>query len=383
MNPRGPLAGYRILEIGANTAYAGKLFADHGAEVILVEPPEGSTLRSAYPLIDGRSDDRRSAHFQYVAAGKSSVVVNFGEDEGIAHFRTLLADVDLVLDDKPQRWWAERGLAFETLKETHDHLVWCSITPFGQTGPYSGYVGNDLVAMALGGMASLAGYRDRPTVTRGNLAVQGAALYGAVASLALLLGRDRMKGSQFIDVSMQEVVALGTETAPQFYDLQKVNRGRYPEAQRQAGIGIYPCADGYLLVYAAAGGVGTGWKYLVDWMIESGVESARVMLSDEWASNSFKQKPENRQAFADTFDEFARHRTMQELFIEGQRRRIAISPVNGPGEVLQDPHLIEAGAFRQLDLGEGKVISVPGAPFALSGTPGKITGPAPKLGERR
>lgn len=379
MNTPGALSGYKILEVGASAAYAGKLFADHGADVVMVEPPDGSELRSAYPLINGRADDRRSLRFQYIAAGKTSVVVDLETQQGRDLFKDMLAGADLVLDDKPQHWWAERELAFETLKQGHDRLVWCSITPFGQTGPYSRYAGNDLIAMAMGGMASLAGYEDQPTVTRGNLAVQSAALYGAVASLAMLLGRDGTSGAQFIDISMQEVVALGTETAPQFFDLQKVNRGRYSTAQRQAGIGVYPCADGYLMIYAAVGGVGTGWKNLIDWMVESGVEAARQMFSDEWTSNRFKQKSESRQAFADAFDEFARHRTMQELFIEGQRRRIAISPVNGPEQVLKDPHLLEAGAFRHLDIGD-KVIPVPGAPFMLSRTPGRIAGPAPKLG---
>ncbi|WP_342642090.1 CoA transferase [Rhodoligotrophos ferricapiens] len=381
MNEAGALADLNIIETGVVTAYAGKLFADHGARVTLIEPPSGSPLRNHPPFQEGCSGPERSLHFDYMSAGKASIIADLDSKAGQAAFQAMLARTDIVLDDRHQSWWAQRGLAFADLSRDYPNLVWCAITPYGQTGPYQEFAGCDLTAMAMGGMAWLSGYEDGPIVSRGEIALRSASLYGAVVALVTALGREGRFHSRFIDISVQEVVALGTETAPQFYDLQSIIRGRNPEPQRQAGIGVYPCADGYVMVYAAEAGVGTGWTRLIEWMIASGIAAAQPMLAAEWATNAFKQTPAAKQAFAAAFQEFAQDRRKQDLFLEGQRRRIAIAPVNGPSEVLNDPHLQETGYFRALEIAEGRTLPCPGAPFHLSRTPGRMTGPAPRLGE--
>lgn len=369
-----------VLETGVAAAYAGKLLSDHGASVTLIEPPEGSALRSLPPLRDGVEEPETSLVFHYMSAGKRSVVIDLDDVAGQEQFRRAAARASIVLDDRSQRWWRDRGLAFETLAEANPELVWCAITPFGQSGPHAGFKGGELVSMAMGGMAWLAGYDDRPIVSRGGIAARSAALYGAVAALAAALGRSNDGRGRFVDVSVQEVVALGTETGPQFHDLHGELRRRNGDSQKQAGIGVYPCRDGHVMVYAAEAGVGTGWTRLVEWMVETGVEEALPMLSDEWATNQFKQTPGAKAAFERAFAAFADGRDMQDLFVEGQRRRIAIAPVNGPAQVLADPHFGETGYFRPLDIG-GRSIPAPGAPFTLSRTPGRSCGRAPSPGE--
>ncbi|MGF7160405.1 benzylsuccinate CoA-transferase BbsE subunit [Rhodoligotrophos appendicifer] len=382
MTEPGALADFDILETGTVTAYAGKLFADHGAKVTLVEPPSGSPLRQHPPFLAGRTGPDRSLHFHYMSAGKHSLLADLDTEQGCQLFRDRLGRCDIILDDRPQSWWRELGLGFEALSAEHPRLVWCAVTPYGQSGPYADYAGTDLTAMAMGGMAWLAGYADGPTVSRGEIALRSAALYAAVTALVVALGRGPQAGGRFVDISIQEVVALGTETAPQFYDLHGVIRRRNADPQRQAGIGVYPCADGFVMVYAAEAGVGTGWTRLVEWMVESGIAAARPMLSAEWATNAFKQTAAAKREFAAAFQSFAGHRCKQDLFVEGQRRRIAIAPVNGPAEVLADPHLRETGYFRNLDIGTGSPVPCPGAPFLLSRTPGRSTGRAPALGEQ-
>ncbi len=378
MTGKGALAGLKVLEVGVVSAYAGKLFHDHGAEVVLVEPPGGSALRFHPPFIEGANVEERSLSFMYLAAGKKSVVIDLDDAAGRERFRDLAAWADVVLDDRPRHWWSARDLAYENLKAVNSRLVWCSVTPFGQTGPRAGEAGCELVAMATGGMTWLSGYADTPVTSRGGIAERSAALYAAVASLAAALGPEPGRG-RYIDVSMQEVVALGTETGPQFHDLQGVLRRRNPDFQKQAGIGVYPCRDGWVMVYAAEAGVGTGWTRLIEWMVLEGIEEARPMLSKEWATNERKQSPEARKAFAEVFTRFASHKNKQEIFVEGQRRRIAVAPVNGPEEILSDPHLREIGFFRDLDLPDGRRIRVPGAPFYMSRTPAEAGRSAPAL----
>ncbi len=378
MNDQDALSGLKVLETGAAAAYAGKLFADHGAEVTMIEPADGSPLRRHGPFAGGQAGP--SLHFHYLAGGKRSVVADLDTDRGRQLFKTLLAQTDLVLDDHLHDWWWARGLNVDFLPPAGKSLVWCSITPYGQYGPYAHFRSTDLTSMAMGGMAWLAGYADRPIVSRGEISLRSASLYAAVASLALLFGREHAGRRSFIDVSVHEVVALGTETGPQFFDLQQTVRRRNPEPQRQAGIGVYACLDGFVMLYAAEAGVGTGWTRLVEWMVESGVTGAEGMLSSEWATNDYKKTPEAKQAFAAAFGDFARTRHKQHLFIEGQRRRIAIAPVNGPADVLADPHLRETGYFRQLTVGASSV-PCPGAPFKLSRTPSHPPARAPSVGE--
>ncbi len=376
----GALGHLRILETGTVTAYAGKLFADHGAQVTLAEPPSGSPLRNHPPFKDGIPGPDNSLHFHYMSAGKRSLCLDLETAEGRQAFRRAVMDADIVLDDRLQDWWRARDLSFETLIALNPRLIWCAVTPFGQWGPYAAYQGGDLVSMAMGGMAWLSGYQERPIVSGGEIALRSASLYAAVCSIVAAFGRSNAEGGRLIDVSVQEVVALGTETAPQFYDLQNVVRRRNGEAQKQAGIGVYPCKDGYVMLYAAEAGVGTGWTRLIEWLVESGVEGAEPLLSDEWATNKFKQTTVAKEAFERIFGLFASTRAKQDLFVEGQKRRIAITPVNGPAEVLQDPHLLATDYFRELDIGASEPLPSPGSPFSLSITPGLVAGRAPRHG---
>ncbi len=241
-------------------------------------------------------------------------------------------------------------------------LVWCSITPFGQTGPAAGAAGCDLIAMASGGMAWLAGYEDTgPLVGDCGLATTSAAQYAAVIALIAMLGRRNAGGGQFVDVSMQEVVALGTETAPQFLAMKGMTRTRLGERAKQAGIGVYPCADGHVFVYAAESGVGRGWNLLAQWICEAGVPGATELLDPRWQDNAFKARLEQRTRFDELWREFAANRDRQSLFREGQRRRIALSPLNGAADVRADEHLNARGFF--------DARGWPGAPYRLSATP--------------
>ncbi len=369
----------RVLDVTQELGYASKLFADMGAEVIMVEPPEGVAARRRGPFLEGAGADA-SLHFQYLAAGKRSVVLDLERAEDQAAFRALAESADIVIDDQLQSVWEARGLGYATLAPG---LVWCAVTWFGQTGPRAGERADAFTAMAAGGMAWLTGYEDTgPLVVEGELATYAAAQYAAVMSLLAALGRDRA-GGQFIDVSVQEVVALGTETAPQFYELKGVMRRRAGERERQAGIGLYPCRDGFVLLYAADSGLGTGWTNLVRWLVDAGVGEAACLHDAQWQDNAFKATEEARRVFRTLFARFAATRGRQELFEDGQRRHIAIAPINDAAAALADPHLAACGFFTTVGEISGRPVWGPGAPYRLGATPWQAGARAPFLGEHR
>jgi benzylsuccinate CoA-transferase BbsE subunit len=333
------------------------------------------------PFLGDRRDENASLHFQYLSSGKKSVIIDFTVERDRKLFRAMLRGMDIVIDDRLQRDRIRDGVSYEDVSAVNPDIVWCAITPFGQTGPRSNDAGDDMVAMASGGMAWLTGYLDSgPLVVEGDLAVYSSAQYAAVMSMIAYLGREATGGGQFIDVSMQEVVALGTETAPQFLTLKGVERKRLGEDERQAGIGIYPCRDGYVLLYAADSGLGTGWSDVVAWLRECSPD-ADILSASEWFDNAFKARPDSKAIFRRIFSEFASARGKQELFEQGQLRHIAIAPINDSGEAFNDAHLNACGFFACIGAIDGTELKGPGAPYHLSATPWS-TGPrAPRLGE--
>lgn len=374
------LTHLRVLDLTQDLGYASKLFADLGATVVLVEPPEGISARGRGPFVKGSAGPDHSLHFQYLSAGKHSVVIDFDRPEGRASFEHLLEGTDLVIDDQLQSVWAERGLDYATLSARHPNLIWTAITWFGQQGPRANEQADDFTIMAAGGMAWLTGYQDSgPLVPEGQIALYSAAQYAAVMSQIAVFGRAR-SGGQFVDISVQEVVALGTETAPQFYELQGKTRRRLGEDERQAGIGLYPCRDGHVLLYAADSGLGTGWRDLVDWMTTDVPEAA--LLGDPiWKDNAYKASSEAKAAFRALFTRFAAGHGKQELFEEGQRRHIAIAPINESDATFADPHFADCAFFTTVAEIDGQAVIGPGAPYRLSATPWSAGKRAPHLGE--
>lgn len=382
VRPPSALGDIRVVELGEGTAYGGRLLAMQGAEVILAEPPEGFATRRRPPFLGDEEGLEHGLAFHYFNAGKRSVVVDCGNPGDRDRLKRLLLSADVVLDDRLQDEWQVHGLDYATLRNGNAGLIWCSVTCFGQTGPRARHKGDDFICMAAGGMMQLAGYEDLgPYASPGDIAVKCSGAYAAVAIMLALHARDRDGIGQFIDVSMQEVVALGTETAPQFFDIKGTIRRRLAQPQRQAGIGYYPCADGYVMLYAAEAGVGTGWTRLVDWMLECGTPGAERLTGEEWLTNSYKARPECTEYFATVFHTFAQGRSKRELFEEGQRRRIAITPVNTGADACGDRHLNAIGCFSSVSRCAERPILGPAVPIVMSDTPLLLRTAAPRLGE--
>jgi benzylsuccinate CoA-transferase BbsE subunit len=380
-----PLDGFVVLDLsGALGNYCGKLFADLGADVILVEPLTGSPTRRMEPKMEGRSDVEASLHFQYNNTNKRSVAIDLDRPEGQALFRSLVARAHLVIETERPGVMEARGLGYQALRAIAPHIVMSSITPFGQKGPYAQWQAEDIVGLALGGMMSLGGYFDSPPMAAfGYQAFAAANLFGAVASMAALYDAEVSGTGQHVDVSMQECVVMGMENAVQFFDLEGTVRKRNAGQQRQAGTGVFACKDGY--VYLMAGGIGANrfWATTVQWLMDEAVEGAEQLKESCWSDMDYLATDEAKEAFKRIFSSFAQRTTKLELYTRGQQRRIPIAPISNTADILQSKQLQDRGFFVQAptDTASERPMLMPGAPYKLSATPWSLRRNAPKLGE--
>lgn len=239
--------------------------------------------------------------------------------------------------------------------------------------------------MALGGLLYLGGYPDTsPIAAYGNQAYLAAAQFASVASMMALLSMDDgpERVGRHVDVSIQECVTMGLETAIQYYDLEKTVRKRASGQQIMAGVGVFECADGQ--IYLMAGGIASTrfWENLVRWLMDEGVEAAQRLLEPAWESHDYLAKPEAKAIFGELFAPFARKHKKTYLYQTGQSRRIPICPVNTPRDILTSRQLDYRGFFVAQDhTPSGRKLVVPGAPYRLDATPWRQTRPAPRLGE--
>jgi benzylsuccinate CoA-transferase BbsE subunit len=376
------LEGIRVLEIGGELSnYCGKLFAELGADVVLIEPPGGSDLRFQPPYADDREDVEGSLQFFYRNTSKRSAAIDIETPSGADVVRRLAATADMVLEDRPPGYLATLGLGPDRLIEEHSSLVVTSITPFGQEGPYARFAHADIVCMAFGGMLWMGGYEDGPPVRAvGDQAYMAGSLFGAVAAMIALTHAEIRGEGQHVDVSVQEAVAMGLENAAQYYDLEGHIRRRFGGTQREAGFGVFPCADGHVFLLASGIGGNRFWGHMVNWLLHEGARGAEVLEGEGWGESDFMASDQAKAVFWDVFTAFAAERTKKDLYHESQKWRVPLGPVNKPSDVLASAQLADRGYFVDVEA-FGRTISVPGAPYKLSATPWRMTGSAPGLGE--
>lgn len=175
---------------------------------------------------------------------------------------------------------------------------------------------------------------------------------------------------------------MALENAAQFYDLEKRVRTRFAGSQRQAGTGIFECADGSVYIFAGGMAAIRFWGNLVQWMKDGRVPSYEVLDKSEWSDMAFLNSDRAKDVFAEMFSVVARTQTKEELYREAQRRRVPLCPVSTLADIAQNRQLAYRGFFTRVPHApSGREIVMPGAPFKLSATPSKVARPAPRLGE--
>ncbi|MDA0271084.1 MAG: CoA transferase [Chloroflexi bacterium] len=244
----GPLVGTRVVDLSQYVAgpYAGRVMAGFGADVIKVEPPDGDPVRHWGPFAGGDPNPDTGALHLYLNQGKRSVTLDLDTADGRAVLRELIASADVLIESFRPGALADIGFGYEQLREEFPSLVYLSVTPFGQTGPYAQHHAWEITTYALAGMMSITGEPDRePLKNGGYIGQYGAGQNAYIATLAALWERGVSDLGQHIDVSVFEHVTSLLEMTDMYY----IYGGAvYPRAGNgaRAAWGIYPCADGFV-----------------------------------------------------------------------------------------------------------------------------------------
>ena len=158
-----PLTGIRVLDLSGDLGvYCGKLMADVGADVIKVEPPGGDDMRRIGPFVDDAEPLENSIHWRHYNTNKRSITLDIEADAGVGLLQRLAATADVVLESFSPGYLATKGLGYDDLVGINPGLIYASLTPFGQTGPYRDYKSSDLVGFAMGGYMYVTGWPAAP-----------------------------------------------------------------------------------------------------------------------------------------------------------------------------------------------------------------------------
>jgi benzylsuccinate CoA-transferase BbsE subunit len=378
------LSGITVVELSSPaTRYAGKLFADMGADVILVEPPAGSRERGEGPFVAGIPGTERSLSFAYYNTSKRGITLTLDRREGRSIFSDLVSRADILLEGEPAGAMVKRKLDYAELARCNPKLVMTSISPFGQTGPYAEFEGEDLVAIGMGGFMYLSGYPDSsPLRPYGKQAYAAAGMYAAVASMLAVTATEATGEGEHVDVSMQECVVMAMETAVQYYDLERTVRKRFGPTQRFAGTGVFPCKDGFIYMMAAGIGAHKFWSRSLEWFAKEEVPNRERLEGEEWLQIEYVASDEAKRIFHEVFAPWALTWTKHELYHRGQANKVPLAPVNSPRDILASKQLEHRGYFVDVEHAQSpRGLRMPGAPYKLSRTPWRIHRPAPRLGE--
>ncbi len=367
---------------------AGRILADLGAEVIRIEPRGGDPLRRRGPQIASARAGEGGVAWGVAQAGKRGLVLDLVANEKDRDtFRSLAAGSDVVIESFRPGRLAEFGLDCERivagLPASHPGLVWCSITPFGQRGPYADYAGHDLVCVAMGGNASMTGDPDRPPL-RCSLptAYMHAGPEAVVGVLLALFGRADLGRGQHVDVSLQE-----TQLATLISGAGQVASGAPLRVRAGSRTGrtreIWRCRDGFVSYGLRGGPARAGsLRATVDYMAESGLAPEWLRAID-WANYSPLTLDDEALARLEAvFGAFFESRTMRELYEQSLARRILLAPCNDAREILVQPQLRSRDFFARVAwpgarAGEG--VEMPGAFARSSASTIRVRGPAPSL----
>ena len=364
------LDGLRVLDLaGEGLAYAGRMFADLGADVVLVEPPGGSTARHVPPLATTSSGDIVSAHFAYMAAGKRSLTLDLDSRTGGDLFRKLLAQADVLLASPPRGELDVAGLDWTGLNALNPRLVVTALTPFGLRGPRRRWLGSDLVGWASSGVLPSVGDPDRaPLVPAGGLAYATGALNAAMGTMLALRSRRRTGRGQLVDISLQEaVISVSLEAGPLVHMETGTRGGRTGRRRDTPPIGHYRASDGAVSIVAY---MPWQWDALAEWIREE-------TGNEEITLDVFKGTPNGRTPFAEIVDPWIEaltsRYTKQQFFEEAQRRGIPAAPVNSLDDLLVDPHLQATEAWRDVDDPVLGRVRHPRPPISFDGEAGNVT----------
>lgn len=367
-----PLAGLKVIELARILAgpWAGQTLADLGADVIKVEAPEGDDTRRWGPPFIDREGDRSAAYFHATNRGKKSVTVDFRTPEGQETVRRLVADADVVIENFKVGGLAKYGLDYAGLAKVNPRLIYCSITGFGQDGPYAHRAGYDFIIQGMSGLMSVTGEPDGQPQKVG-VAVTDifTGVYAATAILAAVHQRASTGKGQQIDMALLDVATAVMANQAMNYLATGKAPGKMGNAHPNlAPYAVFDCADGWIII--ATGNDGQ-YRRLCDLLGLSALGT-----TPEFATNA--DRIANREAMTEVLTRATTQRSKADLLAACEAAGVPAGPINDLAEVFADPQVVARG----LQIAPEGMKGVR-SPMSFSGAELALDRPAPKLGEHQ
>ncbi|HZT05611.1 MAG TPA: CoA transferase [Chloroflexota bacterium] len=375
------LDGLRVLDLaGPMGAYCGKLLADLGADVLRIEPPTGDPSRRLPPYYQDQPGLERSLFYWHFNTNKRGLTLDITKPAGQDLFLRLIPTADVVIETYAPGYLASLGLGYEDLDAINSGIIVTSITPFGQTGPYSHYLGGELIGQAAGGLLWMCGWPDRrPVMMGGGPAMHQASAEGAAGALLALEFRELTGRGQQVDVSVQACMPLTLMASmPEYHRLGVLRQPRVGNFHGSALNGMFACSDGYA-DFRFRGRPGQ-WTNLVEWLASEGM--AEDLEDEKYRDAVFRRQKEVYEHIDEVFQRFIVRYTREEAMDLSQRKGLEVGAVYTAEDILADPQLQERGFFVDVPNEHlGRTFRYPGGPYTLSETPWRLRRRAPILGE--
>jgi crotonobetainyl-CoA:carnitine CoA-transferase CaiB-like acyl-CoA transferase len=355
------LSCYTVLDLTNEKGFlCGKALGDLGAKVIKIEKPGGDPARNIGPFYHDLPDPEKSLYWFAFNANKKGITLDIETADGREVFKKLVKTADVVIESFAPGYMDKIGLGYPVLSQINPGIVLTSISGFGQKGPYKNYKDYDIAVWALSGYMYISGEPDRPPLmpsySHGHLI---GAMNGAVGTMVALCQRSFSGRGQQVDAATHQGLcfAISVETKVP-WAMQKVittrsGRERSSVAAKDGTLKIpliWECKDGDVaFTFWLGGGFAKGNIALVDWIKESGVDPGILgrwnWEKDTWASCTV----EDVRAIVRTLKEFVKKHTRMELSDGALDRRVQLTPILNPKDLLEFPQLVGRGFWRKID----------------------------------
>lgn len=373
MTKPAPLDGIKVIELARILAgpWAGQVLADLGAEVVKVESQAGDDTRTwGPPFIENADGSKDAAYFHAANRGKSSVIIDFTTAEGQAAVRDLVRDADVVIENFKLGGLAKYGLDYASLSAVNPRLIYCSITGFGQDGPYAARAGYDFIVQGMSGMMDITG---DPQGAPMKIGVAYAdiltGLYAVIGIEAALHQRAQTGRGQHVDMALFDVMVGTLANQAMNY----LSSGKVPQRLGNAHPNIvpyeaFPVSDGWVIV--AVGNDGQ-FSRLVDLL---GLEQR-----DEWRTNAGRVT--DRAVLSPMVAEKTRGWARDALLVALEERGIPAGPINTVAEALADPQIDARGMVLEMERADGTRIKGLRTPIVFSDAELSLGKASPILGD--
>lgn len=365
-----PLSGIKIIDVTSVMAgpYCTMLLGDLGADVIKIEPPTGDMMRRSPPFVAGES-----TYYIYANRNKRGMVLNLQKKEGRRILFKLVKEADVFVENYKPRTKVDLKIDYAALKEINPRIIYCSISAFGQTGPWSDRPGFDQVAQGMSGLMSVTGFPGADP-TRAGVAVgdSAAGLFATIGILAALNERYQSGVGQYIETSLLEslIALLGFQAAKYFGTGERPN----PQGNDHASFapyGTYKTKDGHINI---AAGTEKMWLILCRLLkLEKLIEDPRF--------NSMAQRVKYKDQLTEILESRLRQESTAHWVEILNDNGIASGPIYGIDEVFQDEHVLQRQMLMEVEHPLAEKIKLIGFPIKMDRTPCRVNHPPPLFGQ--